>query len=76
MISGSATGIDEDLQLSAWVQKPFEIGELCRALADVMQSAAADRPLQDTTGELLVRAPANQLEKGKTSTRKAAARVG
>lgn len=84
MISGSATGIDEDLQLSAWVQKPFEIGELCRTLAEVMQSAAADRPLQDTTGELLVRAPtgahpivaSHPMDGGKLSGRKATARVG
>jgi CheY-like chemotaxis protein len=74
MISGSATGVgDEDLQLSAWVQKPFEIGELCRALADVMQATAVadDRTHQDTTGEILI-SPRTGAGRG----RRASARVG
>ncbi|HEX2735393.1 MAG TPA: ATP-binding protein [Polyangiaceae bacterium] len=42
LISGSATGISDELPLAGWVQKPFEVGELCRALADAIGSSAQD----------------------------------
>ncbi|MEN9577424.1 MAG: hypothetical protein RJA70_433 [Pseudomonadota bacterium] len=35
LISGSAIAPDEVLPLAAWVQKPFELGELVRALNDL-----------------------------------------
>ncbi len=39
LISGSANMPEVDLQLSAWVAKPFEVSELCDALIRVAQPA-------------------------------------
>lgn len=39
LISGSAVATSAELPLSAWVRKPFEISELCTALADVVRPA-------------------------------------
>jgi DNA-binding NtrC family response regulator len=38
LISGSAVAQQADLATSAWVQKPFEVSELCRALADAVSA--------------------------------------
>lgn len=38
LISGSAVATSAELPLSAWVRKPFEISELCTALAAVVRS--------------------------------------
>jgi DNA-binding response OmpR family regulator len=36
LISGSANVPSHQLELSAWVRKPFEISELCEALSEVV----------------------------------------
>ena len=38
IVSGSAAPLPVDVQVAAWVQKPFEVGDLAHALASVSQA--------------------------------------
>jgi hypothetical protein len=42
LISGVASGVPEDLanEVSAWVRKPFEMGEVLAVLASILEARA------------------------------------